>query len=445
MKRLFLAGLTVCFLAACQDAPLPTDSPEAPLFIKAGKKAPQAQINALIKQIFPKPWSPWHDLKSQLFDAVGADDFDAAIAPATALINGARAQDGVSDELKQEFIDVITAFAQLPTVDLSGLGPNTGLGFVTPTQGGVITSDPGLGDDLGFAVATFLTGDAPTPLAVIVESPQDFVGDCLPSADVGAQVEGCSPMSTVPEVEEFVNEIVIAVCLDFADPNAEDATLHRANAETVELEPAASPPELVEDCNQTFASENASWLMNVARAGWKKVGRPLVSLLNPEPLQASVMTVGESGSLGGRTKNFSNFGWAVPLAEGPDLIIESIVVSPASPTSDDALSFTVTVTNIGDQTAGESELLFEIEETEYSETEFSIFITVDPLDPEESAVILIDECGVECSIFLSAGDYLARARADAPVEGFDQVDESDETNNELEEEFTVAQGEECCD
>ncbi len=437
MKRLLLACLAVAFLAACQDGPLPTEAPEAPLFKKA-KNTPQAQINSLLKQIFPKPWSPWHDLKSQLFDAVGDKDYDAAIAPATALINGARAQTGVSDAKQQKFADVITAFAQLPAVDLSGLGPNTGLGFVTPTMGGVITSDPSLGGDLGFAVATFLVGDAPENLAVIVESPQDFAGSCHPSGDVGAQVPGCSPMSTVPAVTEFVNEIVIAVCLDFDDPDAIDATLHRSNGATVELVPAASPPELVEDCDQTFSSESSNWLMNFASAGWTNVGRPLVSLFSPEPLRAAVFTAGTSGSLGGRTKKFSNFGWAVPLEEGePDLLIDGISTDPNSPGGGDALDVTVTVENDGDAAADGFEVYFELEFCDdgcYGNIVFSGTVSVGGLAAGASTDV---EFNVTC---VDEGDYVLRAEADADFE----VDESDETNNDFElDEFTVTSGDFC--
>ena len=148
---------------------------------------------------------------------------------------------------------------------------------------------------------------------VIVET---HAQPCHPISQLPNQEDGCFTFRTIPELtEDFAIPVLVGVCTDLELPNLPLLRLFESqgpndNTPVVLLPEEPTPDFLVDDClNFGMASTGSSWLGDFARAGWQHVGRPMASLFAPEPLHAATF-LAKSGSLGGRTKNFSNIGWA---------------------------------------------------------------------------------------------------------------------------------------
>ena len=112
---------------------------------------------------------------------------------------------------------------------------------------------------------------------------------------------------------------------------------------------------------------------------------------------------------------------ATPL---PDLIVESLTHSPANPTTADTITFTAVVKNVGTAAAGASTLEFRVG----GEFPYPTY-PVPALTPGASHTVQRQEV-------LPAQSYLNTATADIN----DEVTESDETNNQKTDSYTVTQG-----
>jgi hypothetical protein len=333
MKRIFkrvipfLAGGAVVLFAACQDSQpsSPTDPGVTPLEGRGGNP-PQRQINQAINAIWPggdPDRSTAHGYKSDMFDAVGDGDEAGAQAAAVQIaamaLSALQADPGSVDESAvQSLLTLLNSFAGLPLIDPGTLGPNAGVGAATTEDGGVITSDPDLGEDAGFAGVQFEPGDLPQDVVVIVERHSQ---PCHPVNQLPSQFDDCVSITTIPELtQDFPGlGVVVGVCTDLSAPNLHLLRLFEsqgpASADPVVLLPEEATPSFLVGagtptvCQSGLANIESNWLENLARAGWDKVGRPVASLFAPEPLHAATF-LATSGSLGGRTKNFSNIGWA---------------------------------------------------------------------------------------------------------------------------------------
>lgn len=309
LKRIFpfIIGGAVVVFAACQDNSQNLTEPgAAPLEARGG--SPQSQINRAINTLWPggdRDRSNAHDYKSDMFDAVGDGDDAAAQAAAQALIDLAAAS-GADPEDVAELIRLVALFSGMPT----------NAQFVEAGPGGTVTSNPELGPGLGFAGVEFGQNDLPEDVLVIIEQRSQ---PCHPLAQLPNQEDGCFSFRTVPELAAFVNPVLIGVCTDELAPNFPLLRLFESqgpndNTPVVLLKEELTPAFLVPNCLGFggMVSTESNWLGRFANASWDKVGRPLASLFAPQPAYATAL-VGRSGSLGGRTNNFSNIGWAEAL------------------------------------------------------------------------------------------------------------------------------------
>ncbi len=294
---LIIGGAVVVF-AACQDT---SQNPTEPAMLQQGRGGPtlQSQINQAINTVWGggnPDRSLAHSIKGQMFGA--GQGTTAAQAAAEQLIELALASGADMDDV-QVLVDLVSQF--------SGLTQGT---VVEASMGGVVTDDPD--DDPGFAGVEFEPGDLPQDVVVIVEQQSQ---PCHPLAQLPNQEDGCFSFRTIPEIAaDFANPVLVGVCTDLNLPNLALLRLFESqgpndNSPVVLLDEDDTPDFLVPNCTGFMASAESSWLGNFARAGWETVGRPLASLLAPEPLHAATF-LATSGSLGGRTKNFSNIGWA---------------------------------------------------------------------------------------------------------------------------------------
>jgi len=123
-----------------------------------------------------------------------------------------------------------------------------------------------------------------------------------------------------------------------------------------------------------------------------------------------------------REKKFNIFLDAVEVLEAPkpDLVIDTLDHDPADPNTDDTVTITAIVKNIGDAEAGESDLVLVVDGTPTS-------YTVPALAPDETFQVEKDVN------FPDPGSYPVEAMADA---GF-EVDEQDEENNTAEDTIEV--------
>lgn len=110
---------------------------------------------------------------------------------------------------------------------------------------------------------------------------------------------------------------------------------------------------------------------------------------------------------------------------GPDLIVQSLTHSPASPVQGQTITFTAVVKNIGSRAADTSTLSFRVggESLQNPNTHFAIPV----LQPGQSVAI-------QRQSMLTPGLYIQTATADL----FDEIVEKLETNNQLQDVFTVA-------
>ena len=158
-------------------------------------------------------------------------------------------------------------------------------------------------------------------------------------------------------------------------------------------------------------------------------GAKAVSTFAPGELHAASMV---DGGVGGLADDFFSFYAGV---EVPDLIIQSITLSPASPTDASLITFSIVVQNIGRGRSPATTLEFRATATSTAED-----IPVPPLLPSGegggTTTVTSDE------YTLVAGNHVATATADFP----DDVEELNETaavpfaNNTLTKNFTVTPG-----
>lgn len=420
---LVLAAGALCFVG-CTDSQPPTEPPaESPSFKKGGIPAPQARINALIKDAF--------DSK--------ADRKDAHKQMARIKNALARGVVGRGQALTRELIrfvgvnaDDVNAAADL-AAELLAFSGISGTAVVTA---GVIGSDGGelISADEQAAISL-------PPLAVLGDELISFFKKeqpCFPDEEIPEDEQFDDCYTFEPEGLVFFVDVRVEVCLDLpvSHPNVALARLHGRDD--------PGPPEvLVEEDHQLIdcagfdafppppvASIGSSGFERFAQAGLNR----LIGLFSPEPLFAANALALAGKRLGGARGSLTDIGWALPQL--PDLIIESIEVDPTDPTDEDALSFTVTVKNIGTVAADASEVRLTVEEVECGECgDVDEVREVPALDPGESVEVVIDsyDCEGSCDIFLSPSDYVARATADDD----EKIDEADEDNNTAELEFTV--------
>jgi len=302
LKRIFpfvLGGAVVVF-AACQDNSQNLTEPVVPLEGRGGPTL-QSQINQVIKLVWPNG----HDNKKQAKKAkatmFGAGPGTAAAqAAATEMIELALVSGADMDDV-QDLVDLVSQF--------SGLTQGK---VVEAAMGGIVTDETNNGP--GFAGVQFQAGDLPENAVVIID---EHSQPCHPLSQLPNQEDGCFSFRTIPEMTaDFNNPVLIGVCTNEMAPNFPLLRLFESqgpnnNSPVVLLPEEPTPAFLVPDCLGFggMANTESSWLGDFANAGWDKIGRPLASFFAPQPLFATAL-VGRAGSLGGRTKNFSNIGWA---------------------------------------------------------------------------------------------------------------------------------------
>ncbi len=339
LKRIFpfIIGGAVVVFAACQDSSQNLTEPAVPLEGRGGNPL-QRQINQAINSLWPggdPDRSLAHEYKSDMFDAVGDGDEEAALAAAGQLasraLNALQGDPSLGGDV-QVLLDLLTAFAGLPEVNvaellllLSELDPSAGVGVATESGGGIITTDPSLGVELGFGGVEFAPDDIPETLGAVVVIVERHAQPCHPLNQLPNQSDDCLSITTIPELtEDFPGlGVVVGVCTDLSASNLPLLRLFESqgptSAQPVVLLPEEATPSFLVGagtpalCQTALTSTESSWLENFARAGWDKVGKPVASLFAPEPLHAASALVARAGSLGGRTKNFSNIGWAEPV------------------------------------------------------------------------------------------------------------------------------------
>ena len=108
----------------------------------------------------------------------------------------------------------------------------------------------------------------------------------------------------------------------------------------------------------------------------------------------------------------------------PDLIIDSITHSPTNPSASDLITFTAVVRNVGSGFAGASTLSFRIGGE--LPTDPNALFSVPGLNPDDTSAFQRQE-------MLSAGNFINTAVADL----FDDVVETDESNNQATDTYTV--------
>jgi len=297
LKRIFpfIIGGAVVVFAACQDSSQnPTDPGVAPLEGRGGPTL-QSQINQVIKLVWPKGHDDRKKAKKAKATMFGAGQGTAAAQAAAVELEGLALSSGADDA--EEFISLIRQF--------SGIQP--GATFVKAAMGGVVTNN--LDNSDGFAGVEFEQFELPKDVVVIVEQVSQ---PCHPLAQLPNQEPGCFSFRTIPELAEFNESVLVGVCTNVPEEGQELLRLFESqgpndNTPVVLLDEEETPGFL--DCDDFMASTESSWLENFAHASWDKVGRPLASLFAPQPAYATTLVV-RAGSLGGRTKNFSNIGWA---------------------------------------------------------------------------------------------------------------------------------------
>jgi len=277
-----------------------------------------------------------------MFKAEKKGNEDATAAHANQLVKLAFEASEINPDLEDEVQQLLLLLANFVLdVDLEDLdlGPDAGFGFVTPTTGVVVTSNKESGPNQGFFGVEIEPGQSPKNLLIIVDPEGDGEGLCHPADLVGDQEEGCALFSTIPPLEEDEEfgglGALVGAC--FGGEDIDDFFLLRSegpDGNFVEaLDPELTPDFLVgfEQCDvpPTIGSASGNWLGDFADAGWRKLGRPVVSFFGPQPLEAAVAV--PSGRLGGRTKRFSNIGWAVPLPEVSGFTVSGTVYYSNTP------------------------------------------------------------------------------------------------------------------
>lgn len=340
-KQLFTAMLVLgagVLLTSCSDSTLPTTPTDPPQLHRGGPPRPQAEIRRLVRQIFScrgvergarrsciqrKIDAHLHMVRMFIADRKGNDDEAAAHAAELANLALVVLDENPSKEPKvTRLLELLTAFG-LPSLEGPEPGPQAGIGFVTPTTGVVVTSNNQFGPGQGFFGIEIEPGQSPFAMAIIVD-PNQLEGNpalCHPEDLVGEQREGCALFRTIPAMgpaDEFGGAgALVGAC--FEGSGFADFFLFRSDgpggtfAEELDEEPTPGFLTGFENCPVSNGSAGSNWLRYFADAGWQKLGRPLVSLLAPKPLEASVMPPG--GGRGGRVKRLSNVGWAKRLPE----------------------------------------------------------------------------------------------------------------------------------
>ena len=331
LKRIFpfIIGGAVVVFAACQDTQAPNQSlSESEVLEHRRGPSLRAQINRAINKVW-RPRDPdrrrAHRIKARMYRA--GEGTPGAQTYATELIELALASNASTTECPaprryprwprrfrpcmedvEKLIDLVSLFAGSP--------PPT---VVEGATGGVVTDDPA--DLPGLAGVQFQPNDLPPGTwAVTVE----LVSlPCHPLDQLPVQAADCVSITTIPALPpefEFPGlGVLFAVCTDINAPNFSRLSLFESEGPSstnpVKQVPEETTPSFIigagtaSECQTGIVgSTESNWLGDFAKAGWNKVGRPLASLFAPQPAYAAV--VARAGSLGGRTKNFSNFGWA---------------------------------------------------------------------------------------------------------------------------------------
>ena len=340
LKRIFpfVIGGAVVVFAACQDTQAPTSTlSEQQLLDHRWQPSLRARINLAINKVW-RPRDPdrrnAHRIKARMFRAGRGTPESQTYA--TELIELALASNAsmtacpaprsyphwprhfrpCMDDVER-LIRLVSKFAGFP--------PPT---VVEGAVGGVVTDDPA--DNPGRAGVEFQPDDLPPGAWAVTVELQPL--PCHPLDQLPIQVADCVSITTVPALPpefEFPDlGVLFGVCTDINAPNFSLLSLFEsrgpASTDQVRQVPEETTPSFIigagtpSECQTiVIGSTESSWLGDFAKAGWNKVGRPLASLFAPQPAYAAV--VARAGSLGGRTKNFSNFGWAeVGLEYGTD-------------------------------------------------------------------------------------------------------------------------------
>ena len=130
----------------------------------------------------------------------------------------------------------------------------------------------------------------------------------------------------------------------------------------------------------------------------------IITPLGGTPVFASALETEGFSRLAGETVSIS--------ADGPDLIIDTVTLSPENPHVGDEITFSVTVKNLGNERAVSSKMEYYIDEN------LITYTYVTPIEPDESLTITF-------TWKAQAGDHTIKAVADS----VQSVIESDETNN----------------
>jgi len=303
----FIIGGAVVVFAACQDNSQNLTEPAVPLEGRGGPTL-QSRINQAIKLVWPNGHADktaGQQGKAALYAAGQGTAAQAAAVDLILLANNSGSPQGAVDA----FNNLVAQFANLP------LQMGT---VVDKDVGGEVTNETN--NDPGLAGVRFEAGDLPQNVLVIVQL-QSL--PCHPLDQLPFQADDCVSISTIPALPlgyEFPDPgVLFAVCTDATAPNFPLLGLFEskgpASTDPVVKIPEETTPSFIvgagtaAECQSGLSSAGSNWLGDFARAGWDKVGRPLASLFTPQPAYAAAL-LARAGSLGGRTKNFSNFGWA---------------------------------------------------------------------------------------------------------------------------------------
>ncbi len=325
---LVLAAGALYFVGCTDNTRVPT---EPPSFKKGGVPAPQARINALIRDAFSSK-ADRNDAQRQMArikNALARGDIEGGQALTRVLIHFAG-----------ENADNTDAAAAL-AAELLAFSGISGTAVVTS---GVIGS--GGGDLLSLDEQAAL--DIPPGALSGKELISFFKKEqpCFPNEEIpeGEQADDCYTFE--PVGLKFAVPVRVEVCLDETDPNVDDVRLHGRDDPDPPVVLVEEEHELI-DCEgfpKFIASTGSSGIERLARAGLNR----LINLFSPEPLLAA--NAFAPRRLGGTRGSFTDIGWALPQGE-PDLEITSLTIAPfgdGAPTEDDELTYSVEVRNLGD-------------------------------------------------------------------------------------------------
>jgi hypothetical protein len=285
---LVLAAGALYFVGCTDSTRVPT---EPPSLKRGGVPAPQARINALIRDAFSSKADRNNAQRqmARIKNALARGDVEEGQAFTLVLMDFVR-----------ENADDINAAADL-TAELLAFAQISGTaGVIGPTGGDLVSPDlqvaVSVGEDalLGDELISFFKKDQP----------------CFPDEEIPEeeQFDDCYTFEPVGLV--FEEDVRVEVCLDLpvGDPNFEPARLHGRDDPGPPVVLVAVPHLLIE-CVFPVASTGSSGIERFARAGFNR----LISLFSPEPLFAA-NPLPPLTSLGGMRGSFTDIGWALPQA-----------------------------------------------------------------------------------------------------------------------------------